>query len=184
MIKPPGDTMPANNRQALQPSSWVVGHAKRIPTDGRVLDLACGSGRHARWLRRQGHTIVAADIKLDGVADLRDQDGIELLETDLEQDNWTLEGQLFAGIVVTNYLYRPHLPQLIENLQRPGILIYETFAAGNEQYGKPSNPDFLLQPGELLKVFGNDLRVIAFEQGLVEEESPKIMQRLCATYDH
>jgi SAM-dependent methyltransferase len=163
-----------------QPSRWVATHMARIPAGGRVLDLACGSGRHTRLLLDLGFSVLAADIDLTGVADLQNQRGIELLETDLEQDEWPLAGERFAGIVVCNYLYRPHLASLADCLEDSGVLLYETFALGNEQYGKPSNPDYLLRPGELLDVFGALLETIAFEQGLVTEPDAKVVQRLCA----
>jgi SAM-dependent methyltransferase len=172
--------MPDVCQTVPEPSPWVLCHAKSIPGDGTVLDLACGSGRHARLLHQLGHAVLATDIDLDRVADLRDQSGFELRQADLEQDGWPFEARQFTGIVVANYLYRPHLDKLTDCLSESGILIYETFAAGNEKYGKPSNPDYLLQPGELLQVFREKLDVVAFEQGLVHEPGPKVIQRLCA----
>lgn len=172
--------MPGDCAAQPEPSAWVVCHAKNIPAGGRVLDLACGSGRHTRLLLSLGHEVLAADIDLSGVTDLENQAGVELLQADLETDSWPFEDQQFTGIVVTNYLHRPHLDRIADCLTDSGILIYETFAAGNEQYGKPSNPEYLLQPGELLQVFGDRLEVIAFEQGLVHEPGPKVLQRLCA----
>lgn len=172
--------MPGSDCKPPQPSPWVVCHAKRIPAGGQVLDLACGSGRHTRWLHELGYPVFAADINLDGLTDLLGHPGIELLETDLEQNSWPFEEARFAGIVVTNYLYRPHIARLAGCLIASGVLIYESFAAGNEEYGKPSNPNYLLQPGELLEIFTSSLQVIAFEQGLVNEPNPKVVQRICA----
>ncbi len=172
--------MPDVCQAAPEPSAWVVRHAKNIPSGGTVLDLACGSGRHARLLCGLGHSVLATDIDLGRVKDLEGQSEIELWQTDLEQDSWPFEEKQFTGIVVTNYLHRHHLGKLADCLTDSGILIYETFAAGNEKYGKPSNPNYLLQPGELLQVFGARLDVVAFEQGLVHEPGPKVVQRLCA----
>ena len=169
---------PAHN--APQPSEWVTRHIDSIPAGGRVLDLACGSGRHTRLLHSLGYRVVAVDKDLRGVQDLRDVAGIELLQMDLEQPDWPLQDQQFASIVVCNYLYRPHLAKLADCLEDSGCLLYETFAAGNERYGKPTNPDYLLEPGELLDVFGRSLKVVAFEQGLIQTPQTRLMQRICA----
>ncbi|MDP6437867.1 MAG: class I SAM-dependent methyltransferase [Gammaproteobacteria bacterium] len=172
--------MPDVCQAVPEPSAWVVRHAENIPSGGTVLDLACGSGRHTRLLRRLGYSVLATDTDLERIKDLEGQPGIELRQADLEQDSWPFEEKQFTGIVVTNYLHRPHLDKLTDCLTDSGILIYETFAVGNEQYGKPSSPDYLLQPGELLQVFGDRLEVVAFEQGLIHEPGPKVIQRLCA----
>ena len=161
-------------------SSWVKRFARLIPNNGVVLDLACGSGRHSQYLASLGYSVLAVD---------QDAALIEPLKStlitpkclNLEQDAWPLLGEKFAGIVVTNYLYRPHLDQLPGLLEENGILIYETFAQGNEQFGKPSNPNFLLNTGELLAFSArHSLQVIAYEDIYVEEPKPAMVQRLCA----
>jgi len=155
------------------PSAWVARWAALIPT-GKVLDVACGSGRHSRFLLARGHEVVALDR--DPLA----LEGLRFVSADLEDGSpWPLPGERFHGIVVTNYLHRPLFALIEEALAPGGILIYETFMQGNERYGKPSNPAFLLQPGELWRAFAG-LHVIAFEQGRAQEPKPAMIQRLCA----
>lgn len=156
------------------PSEWVVRWAPLI-TRGPVLDVASGAGRHARLFAERGLQVVAVD------RDDRDfPENIKFLKKDLEDGSpWPFAGRRFAGIVVTNYLHRALFPHLEASLDEGGVLIYETFMAGNERYGRPSNPDFLLRPGELLEAF-KSLTVVAFEQGRVERPKPAVVQRLCA----
>jgi hypothetical protein len=123
---------------------------------------------------------VAVDIDLSGMADLQQTPGVELRELDLEGAEWPLTGEQFGGIIVTNYLHRPRLAQLADHLSTDGVLIYATFAAGNERYGRPRNPDFLLKPGELEQVFGRRLHIVAAEEVTETEPSPAVRQRLCA----
>ncbi|MDH3912643.1 MAG: class I SAM-dependent methyltransferase, partial [Rhodospirillales bacterium] len=126
------------------PSPWVRRFAGRVPAGGRVLDLACGGGRHTRLFLELGHPVLAMDRDIAWIADLAGRPDLESLEVDLEDGRpFPLAGQRFAGVVVTNYLYRPHLPALIESVAPDGVLIYETFARGNERFGRPSNPDHL-----------------------------------------
>jgi len=175
------------------PSDWVVRFEPRIPKNhqlfGRVLDYACGSGRHALFLQRQGHAVLAMDrdsqslMELEHANEFHQPFPIELRCVDLEQKTCVLEeeGELFVGIIVTNYLYRPHLQCLFNQLDLGGVLIYETFAAGNERYGKPSNPNFLLKENELLEIaMANHLQILAFEQIEVTLPKPAIIQRICA----
>ena len=152
-----------------------------ITAGGTVLDLACGSGRHVRLLRERGHPVVALDRDLSTLGDLPDDPDVEPIECDLEDGSpWPLAGRTFAGIVVTNYLHRPLFPAIVAAVAGGGVLIYETFAAGNERFGKPSNPDFLLSPGELLDAVHDELRVVAYEDGIVETPRPAAIQRICA----
>jgi SAM-dependent methyltransferase len=163
-------------------SPWVRRFAGLVPA-GEVLDLACGSGRHARLLAALGHPVLALDRDPAALASAAGQ-GITTMQYDLEQEGagWPFAPGRFAGIVVTNYLHRPLLPQLAQSLAPGGVLIYETFALGNEVFGKPSNPAFLLAPGELLGLASTGgLRVIAYELGFVSQPKPAIVQRLCAT---
>ena len=151
---------------------------------GEVLDLACGGGRHARLLAGLGHPVVAVDRDAAALK-LAAGQGIVTLQLDLEADGavWPFEENRFAGIVVTNYLHRPLFPHLLRSLANGGLLIYETFAEGNEQFGKPSNPDFLLRHGELLGLAGFEgdgvLHVLAFEDGYVRTPRPAMVQRIC-----
>ena len=165
---------------SLPPSAWVRRFAPLIPRDGKVLDLACGNGRHSRYLAALGHGVEAVDRDSEALAALAGERGIATRAADLEQGPWPYAAQRFDGIVVTNYLYRPRLGDLLRTLMPGGVLIYETFMVGNEKFGKPSNPDFLLRPGELLDVVRPTLNVVAFEQGRIETPKPAVVQRICA----
>ena len=162
----------------LPPSAWVREWSAWIQPGGSVLDVACGSGRHARLLARLGFEVEAVDRDIALFAD--PPAGVVRREADLEGGPWPYAGRRFAAIVVTNYLHRPLLPVLVDSLEPLGMLIYETFARGNERFGKPSNPAFLLEPGELLEVVRGKLRVIAYEDRVVEEPRPAAIQRLAA----
>ena len=143
-------------------------------TQGPVLDVACGGGRHSRWFVDRGIAVVAVDRAPQSIP------GARFVQTDLEAGGaWPFAHERFAGIVVTNYLHRPLLPHLLASLAPDGVLIYETFMTGNERYGKPSNPAFLLFAGELFEAFGA-LHVLAFEQGPTGAPKPAVIQRLCA----
>ncbi|MDH5275277.1 MAG: class I SAM-dependent methyltransferase [Gammaproteobacteria bacterium] len=163
-----------------RPSAWVVRHASLIPAAGPVLDLACGDGRHARYFAGRGHPVTAVDIDTSGVADLVGQPGLQIIQADLETGEWPFGTAAFAGIVITNYLHRPHFPLLPDALLPGGVLIIETFAAGNERLGRPRNPDFLLAAGELLEAFGRVLQVVAYEHGIEQSPRPAVRQRLVA----
>ena len=147
-----------------------------------MLDLACGAGRHSLLLAQRGYRVEAVDRNADALADIdAAAPGIVTREADLEGGPWPYHGCVFDGIVVTNYLFRPLLPMLLNALDQNGVLIYETFMLGNERFGKPANPAYLLRPGELLDVVRRRLTVVAFEQGEVLAPRPAVIQRLCAT---
>lgn len=165
---------------ALSPSSWVVRFAPLIPAGGRVLDLACGRGRHARYLAGLGRQVEAVDRDGEALASLADMPGINTRLLDLEGGGWPYFGQAFDAVVVTNYLYRPLLPQIMSLLDEHAVLIYETFMMGNELLGKPDNPAYLLRKGELLEAVRGRFNVVAFEQGRVETPRPAMIQRICA----
>ncbi|NWG86613.1 MAG: class I SAM-dependent methyltransferase [Hydrogenophilaceae bacterium] len=162
------------------PSSWLRRWAAMIPAGGRVLDLACGAGRHAVLLAGQGYRVDAVDIDLKLSEAVHGTDGIRWLEHDLERGEWPFEPGSYQGLVVTNYLHRPLFPHLIEALVPGGVLIYETFALGQERYGRPRNPAYLLLPGELLELARGRLQVLAYED-VTEAEPPRRLQRLCAS---
>jgi len=172
--------MSLNCAQHGHPSCWVQRFVGIIPAGGSVLDVACGSGRHARLLAGLGYRVVAVDRNAEAIAALAALPGIEACVADLEADAWPFPGRRFAGVVVTNYLHRPLIPALLDCIAEAGVLIYETFARGNERYGRPANPDFLLEPGELLRVAAGRMRVLAYEDLFVEEPKPAMVQRICA----
>lgn len=165
--------------QLAAPSSWLTRWAHLIRPGGRVLDLACGGGRHAAWLAARGFAVLAVDRDAEAVAGL--PAGIEGRVADLEQGAWPLvDAGRFDAVVVANYLHRPLWPHLLDALAPGGVLIYETFAAGNETVGKPSRPDFLLRPGELLEVTRGTMRVVGYEDGTLDAPREAFVQRICA----
>jgi SAM-dependent methyltransferase len=172
--------MTADPHDLRTPSVWVVRWADRLPPGGRVLDVASGGGRHARYLALRGHSVEAVDRDPAMLSGLERVAGVSTRCADLESGPWPYEAEAFAGVVVVNYLHRPLFSRLLAALAPGGVLIYETFAAGNERYGRPSNPAFLLQPGELLDVVKGRLRVIAFEDLHVVDPKPAMVQRVCA----
>ena len=162
----------------LKPSAWVLRFANIIPKNGAVLDIACGAGRHARIFAAMGFEVVAADRDISVFAN--PPANVTLLEADLELNPWPFENRQFASVVVTNYLHRPLLQLMVAAVAQGGVLIYETFAAGNEQFGRPSRADFLLQPGELLDAVRDKLDVIAYENVFINDPRPAMVQRIVA----
>jgi SAM-dependent methyltransferase len=162
------------------PSPWVQRWAAWVPRGTEVLDLACGNGRHTKLFAALGHAVCAVDRDADALSALATLGGVRTLQADLEAQPWPLPEARFGAIVVTNYLHRPLFPALLGALAEDGVLIYETFAAGNERFGKPSNPAFLLTAGELLDVVRGRLRVFGFEDLYVDAPKPALVQRLVA----
>ncbi len=163
-----------------EPSPWVVEHETLIPEGGAVLDVACGKGRHTRHFLSRGHLVTAIDKDVSGLTEISGAEGLEIIEADLEIGGpWPLGARTFAGVIVTNYLHRPLLPALVGAVGPGGALIYDTFAAGNEAYGKPTRSEFLLKEGELLEAIKTSLDVRAYDHGFVDKP-PSIRQRLCA----
>ena len=163
------------------PSAWVQSHAGLVSPGGRVLDLAAGGGRHARYFKDLGYQVTALDRDVSRLQDLAGR-GVDIIADDLEDGSpWPLGAREFDGIVVTNYLHRPLFRHLASALAPGGVLIYQTFGVGNERFGKPSNPNFLLRPGELLEFAGaHGLQVLAYACGLVAEPKCAITQRIVA----
>ena len=182
MIDPNPPPKPSFDRPAdpsILPSPWVLRWAPLIRAGGAVLDVAAGHGRHARALAQRGYRVTAVDLDVTGLDDPSDPP-TEVMAADLEGGTWPLAGRVFAGIVVTNYLHRPHFPHLVASLSPGGVLIFETFGQGNERVGRPRNPDFLLAPGELLAAFSPHLQIVAYEHGAEQSPRPAVRQRLCA----
>ena len=162
----------------LMPSEWVRRFADIMPKNGSALDIACGSGRHSRFLAARGSNVVAVDRDVSTFID--PPDNVTLLQADLEAEPWPFEHREFAAVVVTHYLHRPLLALIVAAVARDGMLIYETFAVGYEKFGRPSRADFLLRPGELLSAVRDKLEVIAYENIFVNDPKPAMIQRIAA----
>lgn len=166
-----------------EPSGWLLRHAALLPPGGTVLDLACGEGRHVRWLRSLGRRVCAVDRDVAAVTAAWGNDPeVETVVADLEGAPWPLGQRTFAGVVVTNYLWRPLLPRVVAAVAPGGVLLYETFAVGHEAFGRPRNPDFLLREGELLAAAAG-LRIVACEHGPDGEPPVAVRQRIAAVRD-
>jgi SAM-dependent methyltransferase len=162
-----------HSSQPESPSDWVVRWAPLVKR-GPVLDVASGPGRHARFFAERGFDVVAVDRDPQSIPD------VKFVQADLEDGSpWPFGEQRFGAIVVTNYLHRPLFKAIESSLTEGGVLIYETFMIGNERFGRPSNPAFLLKRGELREAFAS-LRVAAFEEGEVARPKPAVTQRICA----
>jgi SAM-dependent methyltransferase len=159
----------------------VVRFAPLVSAGAPVLDLACGQGRHARFFLARGHPATAVDIDVAGLDDIAGHPSLEIVRANLEDGSpWPLAGRRFGAVVVTNYLWRPLFSHIVESVAASGVLLYETFARGNEVHGRPSNPDFLLRPGELIEVVQARLQIVAYEHGYLEKPRPMVRQRICA----
>jgi len=158
------------------PSPWVVRWSHLLAPGARVLDVACGHGRHLKWFAQRGHPVTGVDRDPEAVAATAALGRV--LQADIENGPWPFEGETFGAVVVTNYLWRPLWPALLGSVAEGGVLLYETFAQGNETVGKPSRPDFLLQPGELLDAC-RGLRIVAYEDGFLADPD-RFVQRVAA----
>jgi len=162
-------------------SPWIQRFSHLVPEGGPVLDVACGQGRHVHWFAQRGHPCLGIDRSEQALAAL--PPSARRLCADIEQGAWPLPGAQFAAVIVTNYLWRALLPTLVASVAPGGVLLYETFADGNARFGKPSRPDFLLQPGELLRACANAgpdaLRVVAYEDGFLDDPA-RCVQRIAA----
>lgn len=165
----------------MAPSPWVARFAPLAPPGGAVLDVACGAGRHACYFLARGHKVVAIDREIGLLGALGEHPALTAIACDLEAGAPPpFAGRRFACVVVTNYLHRPLLPAIVAAVDSGGMLIYETFAAGNERFGRPNNPDFLLKPGELLDAVRGRLIVVAYEDIEVDRPRPAMVQRIAA----
>lgn len=164
----------------MNPSDWVTRWSHLVPQDAEVLDIACGSGRHLQWFADRGHAVTGIDRELGAARRLNTT--VTLIEADIENHAWPLledgSPKQFGAVVVTNYLWRALLPCVLASLAPGGVLLYETFAVGNETLGRPSRPDFLLKAGELLNIC-KDLHVVAYEHGVCQGP-PRYVQRIAA----
>lgn len=158
------------------PSPWVRRWSHLVPEGGSVLDVACGAGRHLRWFAGRGHAVTGVDRSPEAMTAIAGMG--RAIQADIENGPWPLGGEVFDAVVVTNYLWRALLPTLVNSVAEGGVLIYETFATGNESVGKPSRPDFLLQPGELLRAC-DGLHVVAYEDGFCDHPE-RFVQRIVA----
>lgn len=165
---------------AIEPSEWILRFAALIPPEGTVLDVAAGHGRHTAALRALGFKVIATDVDVSGLAEFANDPGVDVKACDLEAGPWPFGAQAVDGIIVANYLHRPHFPRYVETLKVDGVLVIETFGAGNEKLGRPRNPDFLLKPGELYDAFAALLHVVAYEHGAETIPRPAVRQRICA----
>ena len=162
------------------PSKWVARFADKIEPKGTILDLACGRGRHTNFFLQRGHHVTATDIDISKLEYDKDTNQLKLVQTDLENLPWPFSQTSFSAIVVTNYLYRPLFPKIVTALKPHGLLIYETFAKGNEEYGHPKNPAYLLKPGELLSGSFSNLKILAYEDLVITKPNLAAVQRVCA----
>lgn len=160
------------------PSPWIEKWAGLVPPAATLLDLATGSGRNALFFAARGHRVTAVDID---ISRLPVAENVERVQVDLENGTpWPLAGRRFGAATVTNYLHRPLMPDLLEAIEPGGVLLYETFMEGNERFGKPSNPAFLLKDGELLELVRGKFSVIAYEARLISAPTMAMVQRIAA----
>ncbi len=180
--------MSVKKRDNLSISPWIRRFQHLVPKEGFVLDLAAGGGRHSAWFLKNGHAVTALDRRIDDLELLKKtldsaaSSRLEIVAADLEDGTpWPLVDRRFDAVIVVNYLHRPLFPQLLTVLAPGGVLFYDTFAVGQEMYGKPNNPDFLLKPGELLTAVQDRLQIVAYEHGLVDGVwGPSVKQRIAA----
>ena len=167
--------------QISQPLPFI---AKWLPDDLKamnVLDYACGGGRHGKLAMERGAHVTFADIDLEGLSEFAINENVSLLQADLEDERrWPFKGRQYDVVIVTNYLYRPRLSDIFELVKPGGIILYRTFAQGNEVFGRPKNPEFLLQTNELHGVAQKNFSILHYEQGEVDTPNPAVIQRLVA----
>ena len=161
-------------------SPWIEKHVNLIPKDQAVIDVACGNGRHSLFFLEQGYEVIAVDIDTSVIAGNEGRSGLSIVQADLEGAPWPFRPESVGAIVVVNYLWRPLFSHLRETLKPGGILLYDTFAQGNEKYGRPRNPDFLLMPGELSEQLSQNFDIIDSFDGYIENPVPACRQSIAA----
>ncbi|MEZ5843614.1 MAG: class I SAM-dependent methyltransferase [Hyphomicrobiaceae bacterium] len=175
------DAAAGDGANADRPLAWVCQHLPLVPPGGRVLDVACGGGRHLRAALAAGHPVTGVDRDLAGTHDLESRTGVRLVAADLENgDAPPFAGDRFAGVIVSNYLWRPLLAAIVAAVADDGVLIYETFAVGNARFGRPSRDEFLLRPGELIDAVAGRLVVLAYRHGEVAAPRRAVRQSIAA----
>ena len=177
--QPPAPTAtpaPVSSHCVQEPSAWIARFAHLVCSQGSVLDLACGMGRHTRFFSARDHAPTSVDKAPEATRSVADI--AETITADIENNSWPLTGRSFDGVVVTNYLWRPLWPLILGSVKPGGVLLYETFAQGNEAYGRPSRPEFLLAPGELLQVCAG-WNIVAYEHGRLAQPE-RVVQRIAA----
>lgn len=189
-LAPRSEELRAMHLRNTKPSPWVSRFVPLIKQGGLALDLAAGNGRHGRLLMKKNCRVIFIDQNTDALRDLEDATNTEIITANLEDGDdpfknlHALSGLLFDAIIVVNYLHRPLMNCLIDALAPGGVMIYETFARGNEDFARPRNPDHLLRNGELLQYFGKTLQIISYEHGRLDTaEIPGVKQRVCAIKD-
>ena len=160
----------------LPPSDWIRRWSHLVPAGASVLDLACGQGRHMRWFFERNHPVTGVDKALEAIESVAHMG--QAICADIEAGPWPLPGRRFGCVVVTNYLWRPLLPTIVDSVAPGGLLLYETFAQGNESVGRPARAEFLLRPGELLRAC-ESLRIVAYEDGFLDGPA-RFVQRIAA----
>lgn len=182
--------MNVKKRDNLSVSPWIHRFSHLLPKSGHVLDLAAGGGRHSAWCLKRGLAVTALDRNIDDLQNLgaacpaAARSRLEIIEADLEDGSpWPLGGRRFDAVIVVNYLHRPLFADLLVTLAPGGVLLYDTFALGQEVFGKPSNPDFLLKPGELLDRVGDRLQVVAYEHGRIDNGGRSAVKQRIAALD-